>query len=123
MNGLLSERKKYSNELDYRWSKGHDVESWEEKEHEGKHQFYADLCRALFRALSSFGTRGSGMSSQRLRHASAKSVGLHQHRHQLAHIVYLGSCREILEGFEPWFSRADLRSYHLQLGRKSGMRN
>ena len=41
-----------------------------------------------------------GVRPQRLRDAGAEPIGLHQHRHQRAHIVDLGARREILERFD-----------------------
>ena len=61
------------------------------------------------------------MRAQRLRDAGAEPIGLHQHRHERAHVVDLGALGEVLERLEARLAGARLGVDQLQLLRERGV--
>ena len=83
-----------------------DVDGRKQTQHEWKDELHADLAGTLFGFLPSPGSRGARVRAQRLRHARAEAVRLHQHCDESADVFNAGSIREVLKRFEPRFSSA-----------------
>ena len=86
----------YLEDLENRRSEHDDIHRREEEENERNHELHAQLRSPFFRALPALRTRRLRVGPQRLRHAGAEPVRLHEHCHERADVLgrhqLLGAC-------------------------------
>src|SRR5262245_50311751 len=92
---LFGHRDENLDELDRGRADRDDPDRREDAEHERKHHLHAGFRRGFFRALATLGPHGVGVHPQRLRHAGAELVGLHEHRHARRDVVHASAIGEL----------------------------
>jgi len=92
------------NQLDDPWSECDDEKRRQQQEHEWKNQLHGQLGGPLLGALTPLDARFFSVRPKRLRDAGPEPVGLHEHRHECAHVVNPGALRKVLERFHTRFA-------------------
>ena len=84
-------------------------------EHEREHHLHAGLRRRFLGALAALGAHRLGMHAQRLRHARAELVGLHEHRDERDDVVDAGALRQVVQRVDAPLAGAQLEVDQPQL--------
>src|SRR5688572_18973621 len=91
---------KEPHELDDGRAQGNDVHRGKQAEHEWKDELDTELGGALLGPLTAHRSAHFRLSTKSLRNAGPEPIRLHQHRHELAHVIDLGAFGEVPERFQ-----------------------
>src|SRR5688500_9965349 len=87
----------HAHELNHGRAQRDDVERGKQEKDQREHELHTNLGGPFLSSLATLDARRFGMGAQRLRHAGAEPIRLHEHGDKRADIVHLGPAREVLE--------------------------
>ena len=99
---------KEPHELDDGRAQGDDVHRGKQTEDERKDELDAELRGALLGPLTALRSAHLRLRAKSLRDARPEPIRLHQHRHELAHVIDLGALGEVLERLQSRLAGANL---------------